>query len=95
MVVPSSCRIFGTPSPRELVAIHESCRLKGLGAIFGRQCFFGSFPDQWQSLSITFLELFPIALAVRIWGCHMANQYIVFVTDNAAFVRINKRLNTN
>ena len=39
-------------------------------------------------INITFLELFPFALSVRIWGSQMANRCIVFVTDNAALVSI-------
>ena len=61
---------------------------KGYGAIFGPHWFYGSFTDQWQSLDITFLELFLIALSVRMWGSQMANRCIVFVTDNAALVSI-------
>ena len=61
---------------------------KGYGAILGQRWFFGRFPDTWQSFNITFLELFPIVLAVRLWSCHMSNRCIVFVTDNAALVSI-------
>ena len=61
---------------------------KGYGAILGQRWFFGRFPDTWQSFNITFLELFPIVLAVRHWRCHMSNRCIVFVTDNAALVSI-------
>ena len=39
---------------------------KGYGAILGQHWFFGRFPDTWQSFNITFLELFPIVLAVRL-----------------------------
>ena len=61
---------------------------KGYGAIFGPHWFFGYFTDRWQSLNITFLQLFPIALSVRIWGSQLANRCIVFVNDNAALVII-------
>ena len=61
---------------------------KGYGAIFGPHWLFGSFTDQRQSLNINFLELFRIALSVRIWGSQMANRCIVFVTDNTALVSI-------
>ena len=61
---------------------------KGYGAIFGTHWLCGAWPQPWQSLNITFLELFPIVLAVHIWGRQMANRCVVFFTDNAALVDI-------
>ena len=61
---------------------------RGYGAILGQHWFFGPFTDTWQSFNITFLELFSIALEVRLWSRHMSNRCIVFVTDNAALVSI-------
>ena len=40
---------------------------KGYGAIFGKHWFFGAWPDTWKHLNITFLEFFPIVIALRIW----------------------------
>ena len=77
---------WNTSHPLELYTYAAGS--KGYGAIFGPHWFFGSFTDQWQYLHITFLELFPIVLSVRVWGPHMANRCIVFVTDNAALVII-------
>ena len=61
---------------------------KGYGAIFGRHCFFGEWPDSWKQLNIAFLELFPIALSLHVWGGQMSNQCVSFFTDNAALVDI-------
>lgn len=61
---------------------------KGYGAIFGKHWFYGAWPDSWKSLNITFLELFPIVIALHIWGPHMSHQCVVFFTDNAALVHI-------
>ena len=77
---------WNTSPPLELYT--DVAGSKSYGAILGPHWFFGSFTDQWQSFSITFLELFPIALSVRIWGSQMANRCVVFVTDNAALVSI-------
>ena len=57
---------------------------KGCGAVFGSRWFYGAWPRSWRSLNITCLELFPITLAVHIWGRLMTNQCVVFFTDNAA-----------
>ena len=40
------------------------------------------------SLSITFQELFPIVLALEIWGNKVKNHRILFLTDNAAVADI-------
>ena len=66
----------------------DAAASKGYGAIFGQHWFFGSFPEKWNGLNITVLELFPITIAVHIWGSEMANRCIVFHTDNAALVDI-------
>ena len=77
---------WNTSPPLELYT--DAAVLKGYGAIFGLHWFFGSFMDQWQSLNLTYLELFPIALSMRIWGSQIANRCMVFVTYNAALVSI-------
>lgn len=64
---------------------------KGYGAVFGRKWFYGSWPESWSSLNITFLEFFPIIIALHIWGPTMANKCICFVTDNSALVEVINR----
>ena len=44
--------------------------------------------EDWKKLNITFLELFPITVALHVWGCQMENQCVSFFTDNAALVDI-------
>ena len=61
---------------------------KGYGAIFGRHWFYGKLPDSWKTLNIAFLELFPIALSLHMWGGHMRKQCVSFFTDNTALVDI-------
>ena len=61
---------------------------KGYGAIFGKHWFFGAWPDTWKLLNITFLEFFPIVIALRLWGPSMADRCIIFRTDNAALADI-------
>ena len=64
---------------------------KGYGAVFGWKWFYGSWPETWSSLNITFLEFFPIDLALHIWGSTMANKCVCFVTDNSALVDVINR----
>ncbi|CAC5404405.1 unnamed protein product [Mytilus coruscus] len=64
----------------------------GYGALFGLQWFLGKWDTKWQKQNIAFLELYPIVLAVEIWGYQFENQYINFHTDNIALVSvINKQ----
>lgn len=64
---------------------------KGYGAVFGRKWFNGSWPESWRSLNITFLEFFPIVIALHIWGSSMANKFVCFVTDNSALAEVINR----
>lgn len=66
----------------------DAAASKGYGAIFGKSWFGGPFPTAWHCFNITVLELFPIVLAVHIWGPRMANRCVMFFTDNAALVDI-------
>lgn len=64
---------------------------KGYGAVFGRKWIYGAWPESWSSLNITFLEFFPIVIALHIWGPTMANKCVCFVTDNSALVEVINR----
>ena len=60
----------------------------GFGAVFDRHWLHGTWPNHWKSYNIALLELFPIVIAVHIWGHIMADKRIIFFTDNAAVVDI-------
>ena len=75
-----------TSSPLKLFT--DAAGSKGYGAIFGKHWFYGAWPDSWKSLNIAFLELFPIVIALHVWGPIMANRCVAFYTDNAAIVDI-------
>ena len=38
---------------------------------------------------ITFLELFPVVVAISIWGLHLRNKKLTFNIDNKSVVYIN------
>lgn len=73
-------------SPLDLYT--DAAGSKGYGAILGRHWFCGEWPVSWKSFNITFLELFPIAIALHVWGNRMSNRCISFFTDNSALVDI-------
>ena len=58
----------------------------GFAGVFDRHWLHGTWPNHWKSYNIALLELFPIVIAVQIWGHIMAD--IIFFSDNAAFVDI-------
>ena len=65
----------------------------GFAAVMGTEWFALSW-DVVPSLSetqIAIKELFPIVVALELWGALLANQRILFMSDNAAVVHaINK-----
>ncbi len=64
----------------------------GFGAYFEGHWTYSAWPDRWHELSltndITLLELFPILVALHIWGEQLRNKKIVFHCDNMAVVHI-------
>ena len=77
---------------RPLTLYTDAAGSKGYGAIFGTHWLYGEWPESWKTLNIAFLELFPIVIALRVWGCNMSDQCIMLFTDNAALVDvINKQ----
>ena len=60
----------------------------GFAAVLGSRWFAGKWDESWHAVHITPKELFPIVLAIEIWGRLLANHKILFRTDNAAVVEI-------
>ena len=67
----------------------------GYGAVLGSSWVYGIWSQQWVSQNITLLELYPIVLAVQIWGNRLANGRIIFHTDNQALVPIINTQSSN
>ena len=64
----------------------------GFGAVFGGKWCYGKWPDNWLHQNIAMLEFYPIVLSLYLWGHHMQNRCILFLTDNEALVYvINKQ----
>jgi len=75
-------------SSPSLKLVTDAAGSKGYGAIFCKHWLIGSWPESWKSLNITLLELFPIVIALRIWGSRMANRCVAIFTDNEALVAV-------
>lgn len=70
----------------------------GFGVFYQGHWCQGKWPDFWHknglTKDITFLELFPIAVAVFIWGRELVNKKIKFCCDNLAVVSILNKLSS-
>ena len=75
-------------SSKTLALYTDSAQSIGYGAIYSTKWLYGVFPSSWHSFNITFLELYPIILAVNLWGSLWKNQCILFFTDNIALTFI-------
>lgn len=60
----------------------------GYAAVFGNKWLSGEWPPEMKSLHITVKELFPIVLAMEIWGHILSNHKVLFLTDNRAVIEI-------
>lgn len=78
--------IWETSNSLELYT--DSAGSRGYGAVFGNHWFYGAWPQAWQSINIATLELFPIVVALHIWGPTISNKCVILFTDNAALVDI-------
>lgn len=64
----------------------------GYGAVLKTQWLAGKFPQDCTKLNITVLELFPIFLALNVWGNELRNKKLRIHTDNLDLVHvINKK----
>ena len=67
----------------------------GYGAVCGQSWFFGEWNAEWISENITLKELYPIIVAIEVWGYRIANKSICFNCDNEALVYVlNKQSST-
>ena len=60
--------------------------------VLGMKVLFGRFIEEWNKANITFLELFPIVIALEFWGHLWKNQLIIFYTENEALSFIINKL---
>ena len=67
----------------------DSAKTIGYGGILGKKWFYGVWADKRiRELDITTLELYPIVIALEIWGEELRNLNINTHTDNMALVSI-------
>ncbi|XP_062567617.1 uncharacterized protein LOC134229845 [Saccostrea cucullata] len=75
-------------SSDHLTLYTDAASTQVFAAILGAVWFAAKWPDEFKQLHITILELFPIVLAMEMWGSQFQNHKILFLTDNEAVVAI-------
>jgi hypothetical protein len=60
----------------------------GFAAMLGDAWVMGLWPPTWRAYHISILEMYPIVLALELWGKRLANMCVVFHCDNSAVVDI-------
>lgn len=82
------------PSPAANFSIAtDACKSVGFGCVFGHQWFYGQWPDDWWTTrSIALLELFPIYVALHVWGHKFQDSVVLVNTDNEAIVMVLNKL---
>ena len=60
----------------------------GYGGYFGSHWFSGCWSEQCLRLNIALLEIFPIYIALKLWGPCLSNRCIMLMSDNMAVVHI-------
>ena len=64
--------------------------------MFKKAWAFGAFSDKMKILHINVLELYPITLAVHLFGDQWRNRNILFLCNNLCIVNcLNKQTSTN
>ncbi|XP_062580100.1 uncharacterized protein LOC134242093 [Saccostrea cucullata] len=79
----------------QLQLFTDASATHGFGAYFSGKWFQGRWPDELKNLgddpiSIALLELYPIVVAVVIWGHEWSGKRVQFLCDNKATVQIIK-----
>lgn len=81
--------------PSDILCLYtDAASTKGFAGVFGSKWFMQHWPVEFTNFHINILELFPIVLAVEIWGAQMANQRILFLSDNAATVFVLNKMSS-
>lgn len=82
--------MLGPVSNADMVLFTDAAGSGGYGAFFQGKWSAGGWPDAWREAgwlrNLALLELFPIVLAVEIWGRAFQNKKVRFHCDNLGVV---------
>lgn len=63
----------------------------GFAGVLGSKWFANKWPATMSHLQIAIKELFPIVIALELWGDLLENKNVLFLTDNAAVTCVINR----
>jgi len=73
---------------RSNYVVYSDASKSGYGVVFNCHWFGGVWPQTWHNYDITFLELFPIYMAIRTFSNIFGNGFVKFNCDNEAITTI-------
>ena len=79
---------FRWVSSPQLDLFTDAASTVGFGAVFGAKWFHGLWASDCLGKNIALLELYPICLALYLWGPYLSNKCITLHCDNQAIVAI-------
>lgn len=86
-------RMFRPPSTNIPTIASDASSSVGFGVMFGARWFYGRWPsDKWRQLNIAFLELYPIYVAIKLWGSQSKDGALQILCDNHAMVLVINKL---
>ena len=71
-------------TPQDPISMSSDASHLGFGACFGKKWIQCEYPTSWRIQNITLLELYPIYVAIEIFGQSIKNSNVLFHTDNSA-----------
>lgn len=78
----------------DLLLFTDAAASLGYSGIYGRNYFYGAWPSNMQDLHIQVLELYPIMLAVHMYGHLMSNHSVTFMSDNQSVVYVVNKMSS-
>lgn len=63
----------------------------GFAGVLGSKWYANEWPATMSHLQIAIKELFPIVIALELWGDLLENKNVLFLTDNAAVTCVINR----
>lgn len=83
----------------ELCLFSDAAGSAGFGVIFGPHWCCQEWPEAWRQRgwcsNLVLLELFPLVVALELWGPELANKKVCFWTDNMGVVYGVNRLTSS
>jgi hypothetical protein len=74
-------------TPANSLRLYSDASNSGYAVVYGSRWAYGEWPDGWKQYHITIKEMYPLALAVHLWGGFMSNSRVLFMTDNEAVAK--------